>query len=356
VRIIRCSNCDAPLPGQALYCAICGESLASPTEAFAEDNASKKGNQKVSSDRPVALKVPRFFSVVMEEQATPSLVQPENLPTQPGVDWQRGRERMLKRIRHSVAGWGGSRPTASPSPTPTTPHTNLALTFETRNGQQVEEDLLDETIGDAWHSRTNWHKLVTAKNPAMGTQAKRKTSPELIDPTPINPFSFVSPTRRRVPPTSMFWVSLLLLVSLFVGGLFGIAVTLGHGVFTPPPPPHSPASLQVSPASVALSATITLHGTNFTPNGRIGLSYDTTIPIIDTSGQNIITADKNGSFTDSAIVEPEWLVGSHTIHAEDATLHKIASFNITVTGHSVSLRPAHLQLSTDTVNLGSGDS
>ncbi len=87
----------------------------------------------------------------------------------------------------------------------------------------------------------------------------------------------------------------------------------------------------------------------------MGLSYNASVPIVDTAGKSVIAADKQGNFTDTVIVEPEWQAGPHAIHAEDALLHKIASFMLTVTGESPSLRPAHLQLSTNTVDLGSGD-
>ena len=158
-----------------------------------------------------------------------------------------------------------------------------------------------------------------------------------------------------MPRGMLFWVSMLLLFGLVMGGLFGVVMTLGRGVFSPPMPRHAGPSLQVSPSSIALGALISLHGSNFTPKGRIGLSYDANIPIIDTDGNSVILADKEGNFTDTAIVEPEWLAGPHTIHAEDATLHKIASFTVMVTGQSPSLRPAHLRLSANAVDLGSGD-
>ena len=48
----------------------------------------------------------------------------------------------------------------------------------------------------------------------------------------------------------------------------------------------------------------------------------------------IIQADSKGTFTDTVIVDAQWLSGAHTLHAEDAHTHKIASFTILVTGHS----------------------
>src|SRR5207245_10769732 len=86
-----------------------------------------------------------------------------------------------------------------------------------------------------------------------------------------------------------------------------------------------------------------------------GRTRDTTIPSADTGNNTIIQAYAQGSFSDTILVEPEWQAGTHIIHAEDALLHKTASFTILVTGHSPSLRPAHLLLSADTLDLGAGD-
>ena len=98
-----------------------------------------------------------------------------------------------------------------------------------------------------------------------------------------------------------------------------------------------------------------MRGSHFSPGARVGLTRDTSIPIIDTGGVSIIKADASGSFSDTVIIDGTWPAGSHMLHAEDARLHKIASFSIFVTGNSLSSRPPHLVLSTSDVNLGSGD-
>ena len=48
-------------------------------------------------------------------------------------------------------------------------------------------------------------------------------------------------------------------------------------------------------------------------------------------------------------------VALHTINAEDALTHKVTSFPVMVSGKSIALRPSHLQLSINSLNLGSGD-
>jgi hypothetical protein len=140
-----------------------------------------------------------------------------------------------------------------------------------------------------------------------------------------------------------------------LGGIFGIVNVLGRSPTAESASGQIGFSLQVAPSTVALGGIITLRGTGFSPLGRIGLTRDTNIPITDTGGAHIIAADNRGDFTDTVIVNPEWLSATHIIQAEDARTHKTASFTVTVTGHSLSLRPPHLQVSVNSVNLGSGD-
>ncbi len=109
------------------------------------------------------------------------------------------------------------------------------------------------------------------------------------------------------------------------------------------------------PASVTLGNVVDLRGSNFSPRGLIGLTRDNNIPIVDTDGNTIIQADDKGSFTDTVIVEADWQAGAHLIRAEDAIKHKTAAFTIVVTGHSASLRPPRLLLSSSAIDLGSGD-
>src|SRR5207249_1166419 len=99
-------------------------------------------------------------------------------------------------------------------------------------------------------------------------------------------------------------------------------------------------ALKVAPSNAAIGGIITLHGTAFSPNGRVGLTRDANITITDTGRTNIIHADSQGSFRDTVIVDPSWEAGSHIIHAEDAMLHKSASFTVFVTGQGISLRPS----------------
>ncbi len=205
---------------------------------------------------------------------------------------------------------------------------------------------------------SNWHKVLEARplrptttprppvisRPLVGTLTGQRM-------VPVRPHKMV----HSLPPTLFFWLSTLLIVALVIGGLFGIAATFGRGILSQSQPQHTQMTLQAMPATVVLGATMILHGSHFTPHGHIGLTRDMNVPIQDIKGQSIITADANGSFTHIVLVTPVWQAGTHLIHAEDALLHKTASFTIIVTGQSPSQRPPHLLLSTSSLDFGSGD-
>jgi Viral BACON domain len=155
--------------------------------------------------------------------------------------------------------------------------------------------------------------------------------------------------RYRIPPTLIIWVGLL--IFLVSSSVFGIVVTRGSGVSK-----HSnELALQVNPDNAAVGATVLLNGEHFSPYGKIGLTRDASIPIQDTANATIITADHSGNFTDTIVVTPDWDTGLHTINAEDASRHKVASFSIMVTGRATSLRPAHLSVSVDKLDMGTDD-
>ncbi len=154
--------------------------------------------------------------------------------------------------------------------------------------------------------------------------------------------------RYQISPTIIIWISIL--VFLICGSVFGIVTTRGSGASSNS---HGIA-LQVTPDNVSVGATVIVNGEHFNPHGKIGLTRDASIPIQDTANATIIEADSKGNFTDTLVITPDWGTGFHTVNTEDASMHKVASFSIMVTGHAGSLRPAHLSVSVDTLALGSG--
>ncbi|MFL5624529.1 MAG: BACON domain-containing protein, partial [Ktedonobacteraceae bacterium] len=230
--------------------------------------------------------------------------------------------------------------------TPTTP-----TTLATLGGR------MNELLEDGRHN-TNWHKIVDERDrpPRTPSQPRIPVTPPY---TPLPQEYILMPPpqwlKARRKPSLFFWVSTLLVGAVIFGGLLGVIVTLGRGARAQISLHNTSMSLQITPATVALGALITVRGTNFSPYTSVGLTRDTVIPIVDTGSNTIIRTDGKGNFTDTVIVAPEWQAGLHIIRAEDAHLHKTAAFTIVVTGHSALLRPAHLLLSTSVVDLGSGD-
>ncbi len=162
--------------------------------------------------------------------------------------------------------------------------------------------------------------------------------------------SFWHPFGSLRTPKAAFWLFMVMLLCLISVGTFGITRSWGQGLHA-----ASGTSLQVSPQSMEIGTTLTLHGSGFVPRSHIGLTRDASIPIYDTSNDSSIVADKKGSFTDTVVVLPDWQSGSHVINAEDATTHRTASFPILVVGNGVVLRPPHLKLSVTSLDFGSGD-
>ncbi len=245
--------------------------------------------------------------------------------------------------------------------------------------QRIDEWLSENDYEDELERRATWQKFVTHKIPtitfvdprafaAVVTGVPRPSSPSspnsplasapVLPPLPVTPPINREPPRdkRRLAsfPRLSSWITVLVLLALLLGGAFGIYVSLGN--YKPPANSTSNAlSLQVTPASIVFGGTISLRGSHFSPNGQVGLFRDGTIPLLDTAFKSIIRADANGSFQDTVTIDGNWTAGAHTIRAEDARLHKTAIFGIQVTGHGVPSLPSHLQLSANSVDLGSGD-
>ncbi len=220
-----------------------------------------------------------------------------------------------------------------------------------------DDDMVSVHVEDArpltWHKDLYASSLLQTDVPALPATPRplQPRKPRRISLTPLQ-------LKRRGTHTTMpvlfFWFSIVSVVVLLLGGIFGVFITYGHGLFSSSVGPHGP-TLQASSTDIAIGATLTLRGTNFSPHGRVGLSHDAIITIVDTGGTSVIQADAHGDFIDTVTVAPDWQAGIHSINAEDAHLHKIARLSLIVTGQSTSLRPAHLLLSASVLDLGTGD-
>jgi Viral BACON domain len=323
VRVICCPNCQESLPEIAKFCARCGEHL--PTSAQSRNMVDEDLiASTIEINHPhMALRATRSYAMNNSTRDT----SPQLTATV-----QQSRRNGL----------------ISSSQT-------LPLTLPPLS----EQDMIDDEL----LSRANWEKVVTHKTSCV--------TPEPVNP-PVMPVVYkplvvTTPPAlifvRRAPPKEpprlstrfVSWISILALLCLLLGGVFGLAVSYGRGFLAQDSHTSNIFALKVTPLNAAIGGIITLHGTAFSPDGKVGLTRDANITLIDTGGTDIIHAGSQGSFSDTVIVDPSWGAGSHIIHAEDAILHKSASFTVFVTGQGISLRPSHLLFSPDAINLGSGD-
>jgi Viral BACON domain len=337
VRVKRCPNCQEPLPGAAKFCGKCGEYLSAPGQSSNNNYKSQRASAVKIAHRPAALKVSRFSTV----DTDPNIITQHLYP---------------------------------PMATNSVKSRQSSLFSDNEIMTPVEQ--IDDRPGDdddyEMQRRATWNKIVTYKTPRVPIPPPSVAPPDPITPIPVepaipgppagsNPPALIQgrqapPKQPRRVPTQLFsWISILVLVGLSLGGIFGLVVSFSRGILTQPSHNNGVLSLQVTPSTVALGGIITLRGSSFSPSVRVGLTRDTNIAVLDTSGENIIHTDKGGSFSDTVIVDPAWRAGAHILRAEDAVFHKFATFTVIVTGQSTSLRPAHLLFSTNAIDLGSGD-
>lgn len=311
MKVIRCSHCNELMSSKANICTYCGTSLSDASDATAPT---------IVRPRQRSRKIPHVYPAGCGEKT----VSMDNMSTADA-----GTVKV------------GERSPSSPK-------------MSTMARPQTVSDEV-ESIDDRRRG-TNWQKIVESRatrRPATSAKTPRELESLLIPKGKRGHVFRLG--KKNVPPSMFFWIGMLLMAGLVMGGLFGIVVALGRGILQSPPPHHNQLSVQITPSDASLGTLLTLRGSNFSPNGRIGLTRDRNIPMIDTGGQSILLANSKGNFVDTVIVDSTWLDGSHLVRAEDAILHKMASFTVTVIGHGSSLRPAHLLLSTNAIDFGSGD-
>src|SRR5260370_22599001 len=139
----------------------------------------------------------------------------------------------------------------------------------------------------------------------------------------------------------------MVVLPLLLGGLFGVVLTFGHEM--QPPVAYQPV-LQASPSVVALGGIVALRGTHFTPGGKLELSRDRALSLVDTGGMSSIQADTHGAFSDTVIVDPAWLAGGHTLDVMDVHSHIQTAFPLLVIGQNALQGPPHLLLSATALN------
>lgn len=197
------------------------------------------------------------------------------------------------------------------------------------------DDMEEEEILEP-EPHATWQKVVSATPHALPAYKKSRRF-------------FGQPQTASRP---FIWLGSILLFALILSSMFVAAIRFGHAA---PPPAPLPPTFHISPSTIALGGIITLRGAHFAPHSTLTLSRDQGLPLIDTGGVSSLQADAQGTFSDTVIIDPDWLPGSHTLYATDAHTRQRAAFSLSVTGQSALQGPPHLLLSATSLNFGAGD-
>jgi hypothetical protein len=325
----RCPICDRPLPATAKRCAQCGQ-------PFRVSNSATMANGVMPKDSEHLFTLKR---------------RPSWRPAAPG--------RFSSLLRSSINKAGRTTPRRDLSPL------RHSLTLDEPDYHTPDEQDLPnstaESLGetDALNAlrpepQATWQRVVESPDDAteLTTYPPRPMLPSTIRVAEARSTPLITKLRRRYfSPKLFFWGMSCILVTFLV--TVGVLEAMGRTLSANPK--NNGPSLLVSPHEVAIGATLSLRGQRFAPGGQVGLTRDIAIPILDTASASVVRADGQGLFSDTVVVQADWGVGAHTIGAEDAISHKITSYPILVVGKGQPLRPAHLKLSTDSLDLGSGD-
>ena len=217
-----------------------------------------------------------------------------------------------------------------------TPHAELAMKVHAG-------DIIDQLeIRNAPLQRITWHKDL---EPRLPSSVPVQRSPRPAPPRRVP--RFLKGLRLRVRPAILFWICIMTLYALIFGGTFGIMTVMGSTS-------DNSMTLSVVPADAVVGATTALRGAHFSPDGRVELVRDSSIPVVDTGGSDVTLADGRGNFADTVIVG-NWGNGLHTLSAVDITTQRRASFVVTIGGESSASKPPHLLVAQTALDFGAGD-
>ncbi len=341
---IHCPNCHRLLPGNSQYCMECGEIFAA-SDVNSLDMRAEQGLVASSGGRKLTR--PLAEQDVQAEQELTASAGSQRKLTRPLA------EQDVQAKQELTASVGSRRKL-------TRPLAEQNAQKYTLSGRRISS-LLDEDYEDKAQDFINEEEITSVAEPRHETWQKVvevPSRPPIVHPPrpPLPPQSHsmlrsVPYGRSHISPFLLFLFSVIVIFFLVGGGVFGIVDTLGRGRTIS----AVGAVLQITPGDVSVGATMNLRGSGFSPRAQVGLTRDAAIPVVDTNGVTIITSDGGGNFTDTVIVGPDWANGTHIISAEDAITHKSTSSPLQVTGMGDLQRPAHLGLSTASLDLGAGD-
>ena len=238
MRVIRCPNCQAPLPGTARFCAKCGEHLSAPAYSLNMVDEDLVAPTIKIGNKSRALKVTRFYAM-----NTDNSTSAQHANSRITATVQRSR-------RHDLVSSGQTLPAAQ-----------MRLS---------DQDAIDDEL----QNRANWEKVVTHKS--------SRVTPVLMTPPAVpvvyKPLVGTTPPAlisvRKTPPKKpprlstrfVSWISILVLLGLLLGGVFGLAVSYGRGILPQASRGNHIFALKVTPSNAVIGEIVTLHGTAFSPN------------------------------------------------------------------------------------------
>ena len=353
MQIVRCPMCGDPLPGAEGICARCQVATSIPDMTIQPERED-------TPDEVVAAKLPSQTNAApseLDETVPLDELLPEQAETASTIRLPRKaartRTRAMLETAHTVKFMRKAMREKRESGVGSS-HTDETLDLKRlRAGAraQLEADIsapddeeLEDEDDEIITGHGTWQKVVDRKTPPL--------LPAIALPTP-NPRSggLVAALRPRwLSRRAFFWLNMLLICALLLAGVLSVVALFAHNADRTATP-----ALQASPDLIALGGILTLHGTQFTPNGLITLSRDQHIAVFDTGGANSVRADARGAFSDTIIVNPSWLPGLHTLYATGTRTHQQFRALVLVVGQNVVQGPPHLLLSTTSLDFGTGD-
>ena len=121
---------------------------------------------------------------------------------------------------------------------------------------------------------------------------------------------------------------------LVVTFLIGSALSLSRSPLqsAQAPPTTKTVMIRIGTGPILPGQAIVLHGEGFSPDGRVGLLFDGSLPLFDQNGQlALAVANAQGTFTTSIVLDRRhlvWRPGLHFISAEDAITKRVAKLPI----------------------------
>jgi hypothetical protein len=149
--------------------------------------------------------------------------------------------------------------------------------------------------------------------------------------------------RGRSVPTMLIVACLLLL----------IATSISAYVFINKKPELPAPILTATPGQLRVNDTFILAGNNFGARDVVDFTRDVNLVMRDGNGSPLkVRTDDTGNFSVHIIVQPDWSLGQHLIHATDEAQQLSVSTAITI--QQAPLTPPSLQLLNTSVNFGAG--